>query len=205
MKPNLSSVTLIVVDCVDYDRARLAFDHCRACCDFGEAKLLTHFVKQEPDVIAIPKISSIEQYSHFIMRDLANYVETQHVLVAQWDGFVWHPELWDDEFLKYDYIGAPWPEAVLHPGVPSRFVVGNGGFSLRSKRLQAFLRDDQSITMHRAEDVAICQLNRAYLEAKGFTFAPLELAKKFSWECLERSPAFGVHARIRLTKNPQGV
>ena len=25
------------------------------------------------------------------------------------DGFIVHPEMWRDEFLKYDYIGAPWP------------------------------------------------------------------------------------------------
>jgi hypothetical protein len=200
MKPNLPSVTLIVVDCVDYDRARLAFDHCRLSCDFGQAWLLTHFETKDPWVYSIPKISSIEEYSSFIIKELANYVITDHVLVAQWDGFVWKPELWDDEFLKYDYIGAPWPSNILHPGVPKHFNVGNGGFSLRSKRLQQFLRDDPNITMHRAEDVAICQLNRAYLEAKGFTFAPYELAKKFSWECLPQSPAFGVHARLKLVR-----
>jgi hypothetical protein len=200
MKPNLPTVTLIITDSVDYDRAKLSFEHCRASCNFGEAKLLTHFDTQDSHVVKIPQIKSIEEYSHFMIKDLANYFDTQHVLVAQWDGFVWKPELWDNKFLQYDYIGAPWPESLLFKGVPKHFNVGNGGFSLRSKRLQDFLRDDDKITMHRAEDVAICQLNRAYLEAKGFTFAPFELAKKFSWECLEMSPAFGVHTRLKLIK-----
>lgn len=200
MKPKLSSVTLLIVDCVDYDRAKLAFDHCRFSCDFEQTKLLTHFDVQDPFVVKIPQIKSIEEYSTFMIKDLATYVNTDHVLVAQWDGFVWNPELWEDEFLKYDYIGAPWPEKFLFNGVPTHFNVGNGGFSLRSKKLQDFLQKDINITLHRAEDVAICQLNRAYLEANSFTFAPFDVAKRFSWEYLEMSPAFGVHARLRLVK-----
>lgn len=200
MKPNLSSVTLLIADCVDYERAKLAFNHCQYSCDFGQAKLLTHFDVQDSFVVKIPQIKSIEEYSTFMIKDLASYFDTEHVLVAQWDGFVWKPELWEDEFLKYDYIGAPWPESVLFKGAPKHFNVGNGGFSLRSKKLQDFLQKDSNITLHRAEDVAICQLNRAYLEVKGFTFAPFDVAKRFSWECLEMSPAFGVHARLKLVK-----
>ncbi len=200
MKPKLSSVTLLIADCVDYDRAKLAFDHCRHSCEFGQAKLLTHFDVQDPFVVKIHQIKSIEEYSTFMIKDLATYVDTEYVLVAQWDGFVWKPELWEDEFLNYDYIGAPWPESVLLKGVPKHFNVGNGGFSLRSKKLQDFLQKDPNIILHGAEDVAICQLNRAYLEAKGFTFAPFDVAKRFSWECLEMSPAFGVHARLKLVK-----
>lgn len=200
MKLQLPSITLLVADCVDYDRAKLAFDHCRYSCNFGQAKLLTHFDVQDPFVVKIPQIKSIEEYSTFMIKDLASYVDTEHVLVAQWDGFVWKPELWEDEFLKYDYIGAPWPENVLFKGVPKHFNVGNGGFSLRSKKLQDFLQKDSNIILHRAGDVAICQLNRAYLEAKGFTFAPFDVAKRFSWGCLEMSPAFGVHARLKLIK-----
>jgi hypothetical protein len=198
MRPKLPSVTLVVADSVDYDRAKLAFDHCRFSCEFGQTKLLTHFDVQDPFVVKIPQIKSIEEYSTFMIKDLASYVDTEHVLVAQWDGFVWKPELWEDEFLKYDYIGAPWPESVLFKGAPKHFNVGNGGFSLRSKKLQDFLQKDSNIILHKAEDVAICQLNRAYLEAKGFVFAPFDVAKRFSWECLEMSPAFGVHARLRL-------
>jgi hypothetical protein len=199
-KKKLDNVTLIVVDCVDYDRAKLAFDHCCSYFQFGDAKMLTHFPINDDCIQTIPKISSIREYSTFMVKDLANYFTTEFVLVAQWDGFIWHPEMWDDEFLKYDYIGAAWPAEVLFPGVPTKFNVGNGGFSIRSKRLQDFLRDDDNLTMHHAEDVAICQLNRAYLERCGFTFAPKELADKFSWECGPRMKAFGVHKRIKLVR-----
>ena len=164
--------------------------------------LLTHFEVGDPDVQIIPKIASIREYTNFMVKDLANYFTTDFVLVAQWDGFIWNADMWDDEFLKYDYIGAAWPDSVLFPGVPTKFNVGNGGFSIRSKRLQNFLRDDNNLTMHHAEDVVICQLNRAYLERCGFTFAPKELADKFSWECGPKMKAFGVHARLKLVRAP---
>jgi hypothetical protein len=191
---------LIIADCVDFNRAALSFNHCQADIKFGAAKLLTHFDVDSPLVQKIPQIKSIQEYSNFMIKDLANYFDTEFVLVAQWDGFVWHPELWEDEFLKYDYIGAPWPDSLLTHGAPLKFNVGNGGFSLRSKRLQDFLRDDDNLVMHRAEDVAICQLNRAYLEKCGFTFAPYETAERFSLENGPMVARFGAHARVKLVK-----
>lgn len=72
MRPKLSSVTLIVVDCVDYERAKLALEHCAACCEFNSLKLLTHFDAKDPYVVKVPKISSIEEYSRFMIKDLTN-------------------------------------------------------------------------------------------------------------------------------------
>ena len=197
---SLPNVTLAIVDCVDYARAKLSFDHCRSCMQFGELKFLTHFDEPNQHIEKIPKISSITEYSQFMIKELANYFTTDFVMVAQWDGFIWNPDLWEDCFLDYDYIGAPWPDSLLTHGAPLKFNVGNGGFSIRSKRLQDFLRDDDNITTHRAEDVAICQLNRAYLEKCGFTFAPKEIAERFSLENGPMVPRFGAHARIRLVK-----
>jgi hypothetical protein len=198
---NLENVSLVVVDCVDYDRAKLSIDYCRSKLNFGEVKLLTHFEIDDTVIEKIPKITSIDEYSQFMVRDLANHFIKDFVLVAQWDGFIWHQELWDDEFLKYDYIGAPWYPDMLQSGVPKHFLVGNGGFSLRSKRLQEFLRDNfNNLLWHKAEDVVICQYNRNYLESNGFVFAPHHIAEKFSKENGPMDPAFGVHARLKLVK-----
>lgn len=41
--------------------------------------------------------------------ELGDYIETDFVMLVHYDGFIVHPELWRDEFLDYDYIGAPWP------------------------------------------------------------------------------------------------
>ena len=194
----LPQVTLVVIDCVQYERARKSLIHCSSSIQFGSVKLLTHFERDDPYVVRIDQITSIEQYSDFVINRLHNYVDTDYVLVAQWDGFVWHPELWTNEFLQYDYIGAPWPTSLLGQGIPKHYNVGNGGFSLRSKRLIEFLANNPNLTHHKFEDVMISQWNRAYLEASGFKFAPESLAKQFSLENGPLEPAFGSHARIKL-------
>lgn len=198
MKLQLPGVTLIIVDGVEFARAKTALLHCTSLCDFADAKILTHLPAEDHFRHQIKPIESIYDYSEFVIKELANYFTTSHVLMAQWDGFVWQTAMWSDEFLQYDYIGAPWPDKFLVKGIPRHFNVGNGGFSLRSRRLQEFLRDDPNIIVHKVEDVAICQLNRAYLEVKGFTFAPAEIARRFSWELLDQQPAFGAHGRLRL-------
>ncbi|MFZ6848348.1 DUF5672 family protein [Undibacterium sp. RuRC25W] len=72
-------------------------------------------------------------------------------------------------------------------------LVGNGGFSLRSKKLQTYLKNSTSeITEN--EDVIICQLRRSELEKQGFKYAPLDIATKFSWEWAGNpGRAFGQH------------
>jgi hypothetical protein len=197
----LDNVSLVIVDCVNYDRAKMSLDYCMKRVKFGEVKFLTDFDVVDPLIEKISKISSIEKYSEFIIKDLANYFTKDFVLVAQWDGFVRDANMWDDEFFKYDYIGAPWDPILLDSSVPKSYTVGNGGFSLRSKRLQEFLRDNHNnLIYHKFEDVSIGQINRAYLEENGFTFAPEELAKKFSLETGPMRDSFGCHGRFILEK-----
>ena len=182
-------ITVLIVDCVDYDRAKLALDHCSY---FGKPVLLSHFNG------TIPKISSKQEYSNFMIKEVANYFDTEHVLIIQWDGWILNPDKWEDEFLNYDYIGAPWPVELLGTGVCPEYTVGNGGFSLRSKALCKFL---QTLPLQDLpEDVLICQIYRPLLEQVGFKFAPEDVAQRFSNECGAYYPSFGQHARNKLVK-----
>ena len=115
--------------------------------------------------IQIPRLGSRAEYSRFMLRDLARHVTTSHALCVQWDGFVLDGGAWDPEFLDHDYIGAPWP----HFGDGHN--VGNGGFSLRSRRLLEACRDLPFDGTH-AEDVMICRHWRPELERRGLRFAP---------------------------------
>lgn len=196
----LDRVTLAIVDCRAYRPARRVLQHCINMCEFADAKLLTHFETepQDPYLVSIPEITCIEEYSYFMVKRLADYVSTEFVLVAQADGFVMNPWAWTDEFYEYDYIGAPWHVHQLKPGADPSHLVGNGGFSLRSKRLCDFLRDDPTIKETHPEDVVICQKQRFYLEKHGFKFAPVELAYRFSCENYFWNGAFGQHAYFLL-------
>ena len=55
----------------------------------------------------IPRLKNINDYSKFIVYDLAGYIKTNYALVVQYGGYVLRPEKWSDKFLSYDYIGAP--------------------------------------------------------------------------------------------------
>ncbi|OIN00743.1 hypothetical protein A9236_05900 [Polynucleobacter sp. QLW-P1DATA-2] len=144
--------------------------------------------------IEIPKLVSNNDYGSIVLDEIPKYVREDHFLIIQWDGFPLFPQNWSDEFLKYDYIGAP-----LLDGW-----VGNGGFSLRSQRLiQALTRlgvgIDKSICRDQPEDEIICTKYRAQLEAEGIKFAPLEVAEKFSFQIgAVRTNMLGFHSADNL-------
>lgn len=70
-----------------------------------------------------------------LVGNLHTRFKTPYVLTIQDDGFPLRSGL--EEFVgKWDYIGAPWVRHNTYFDVyPRKYCVGNGGFSLRSKRL----------------------------------------------------------------------
>ena len=200
MKLQLPNITLAIVDCVDFKRAWGVVNHCAQLCDFGALKILTHFEDYcGKCIIPIKQITSIAEYSQFMIRDLNVHIDTEFVLVVQHDGFIVNPNAWDEEFLRYDYIGAPWHEDHLGPNTDPRYRIGNGGFSLRSKKLLDFLAHDSRFeNLTKPEDVTIGQIHRGYLEENGFSFPSIELARKFSNENYAWDQSFGQHCHFVL-------
>jgi glycosyltransferase involved in cell wall biosynthesis len=116
-------------------------------------------------------------YSRFMLKELTKYFDTSHVLTTHADGYVLNWRGWSEEYLKYDYIGATW----LYKDGKN---VGNGGFSLRSKKLCDILANNfiEPEHMH-PEDHCICRTYRKSLEDNfGIKFAPEDVANKFSIE-----------------------
>ena len=150
-----------------------------------------------------------DDVNYTCLRVIPRVVATDFTLVVQWDGFAVNAEAWDRRFFRYDYVGACW----LWMWGGSRFshwrgpIVGNGGFSLRSRRLfdallkidlkwrpeewQADPRIDQpeffvtgaNNAKHIPEDLIISLWYRKTLETEfGIKFCPPRLANKFSVE-----------------------
>ena len=139
----------------------------------------------------IDPINSLKDYSDFIIYKLHEYIETTHVLIVQWDGFVIKSKKWTNDFMKYDYIGAPFvPRGddfnYCRDMNGNFYSVGNGGFSIRSKRLleapNKFNLEDNFRYTKNHEDGFFSVLHREFLESKGYNWAPLELAREFSIE-----------------------
>ena len=132
---DLPGVTLCCVDTANPALALRALRRSTSGIRFARTLLLTDRVQAAEDIEVriIAPLASREAYSAFVLKTLCTHVATAHVLLMQWDGFVFNPEAWRDEFLACDYLGAKW-----FWGEPTRRV-GNGGFSLRSRKLLAFL------------------------------------------------------------------
>lgn len=188
---DLPQVTLVAVSSVNIAATVQAM---MASCQhirFAACKLLTHIPpRQIPDgidVIEVPEIASALAYSQFMLGSLADHITTSHCLIVQWDGHVIRPEMWDQRFLEYDYIGASWPQFT------DGHDVGNGGFSLRSRKLIEACSAPQFAQSH-PEDVAIGRGNRDWLESRGMKFAPRSVADCFSAERAGNAAhSFGYH------------
>lgn len=185
---NLPQVTLIAAASIRVPETVKALQYSRRGLHFAETILFTDQKpkKLPPDIrwVEIPSMRSIDDYSRFILYEAWRYIKTSHVLVVQWDGYVVNPEQWKNHFLKYDYIGALWPEYLDFRDAKGRLCrVGNGGASLRSRRLMEF-PTTHSISWEPGEneDVFLCCKERVELEEHGFCFADKETAAHFSQE-----------------------
>lgn len=189
----LNDLTIVCIDCYNYGKAVSALQKCNEKVKSSRTVFLTDIDVEVDGIetILIPSIRSKEEYSLFCIKELNKYVDTSHCLVVQWDGYILDDNAWKEEFLEYDYIGAPW----LYSDGRN---VGNGGFSLRSKRLLDILATDDFISALHPEDDAICRTYRPYLEEiHGIKFAPQELAESFSYELREpNQKTFGFHGNF---------
>ncbi|MCW2411759.1 MULTISPECIES: DUF5672 family protein [unclassified Sphingobium] len=191
----LPDVTLCAITSVNVEATVAALQRCLSAVDFAECLLFTDLPVDKPGirVVPIPSLDSAEAYSLFILRELPAHIRTNHVLTVQWDGFILNSAAWRAEFLDYDYVGATWPQ------FQSGNRVGNGGFSLRSKRLlQACL--DPSFRASHPEDLAVCRENHALLvERHGLRFAEEDVADRFAYERTRvRGPTFGFHGVFNM-------
>lgn len=187
----LPQVTLCAVSSVNVTATIQALEASLSQIDVAAALLLTdHPVTPDhPGITVVPiaPITSVLAYSDFILTQLVDHVETSHCLTIQWDGHVLDASRWNPDFLAYDYIGASWPQ------FDDGHDVGNGGFSLRSRRLMELCRDPAFQLSH-PEDVAIARINRNWLEAQGMCFAPRVLADRFAAERAgDVAASFGYH------------
>jgi hypothetical protein len=127
--------------------------------------------------------------------ELGDHIKTDFALIVHADGFVVHPEMWRDEFLDYDYIGAPWPLPPEGDTTTYRDINGNicrvgNSAGIRSKRLMDFPKKANIPwegeyaygQMWYYEDGFICCKIRHLLEKEGMRIAPIDVAKYYSHE-----------------------
>ncbi len=202
-KLHLPQVTLVAVTGIDIKKTLYALWRSQISIMFKRVLLITdnkldfYSKKIEVELTDNYILDSIDAYSKFIVFELYKHIDTEFVLIVQADGYVLHSKKWNNNFLEYDYIGAPWrikQDAYIDP-FENHQRVGNGGFSLRStKLLKTPLSHNVEWDINhnnfynhmginsQAEDGIICIHNRHIYEKAGNNFAPLKIALKFSCE-----------------------
>ena len=211
-KLDLPDVTLISATSSEMDEAQISMRISLHNINFGKSKLLCSSPPKQkyPDIeyISIPPLISVDSYNKLIFQDLHKYFETSHCLIVQADSFVVNSNLWKKEFLEYDYIGGPWPDKIqVNPKLLldlKKNPVGNGGFSLRSRKLAVETAKINFETLNfpmKAEDIVICHFLYKEMVDKGILFAPPKLAAQFSMENIDGlydqnvDSVFGFHGK----------
>lgn len=180
--------------------------------DFNFAKTL--FLTCTPKENINSKITQIKisklnyyEYNKFCLEQMTDYVDTDYCLIIHDDGFIVNPHLWTDDFLKYDYIGAPWYVGINRglTWLQDRHnLVGNGGFCIRSKKLMNEAKIlSKEYTDPIPEDFWLCSTNYYRLIDKGIIFADINTASKFSTEAIsDQYPnlknSLGFHGKFHI-------
>lgn len=169
------------------------------------------FCKDQPRDMILPnldwkpyRVGGKDSAGYFQMWQLNKYIETDLTISCQWDGFAINPQNWSNEFMDYDYIGAPFAEnPVAQIFLPRlRHRVGCGAFAIRSKKwLELATRATQY--MGESEDMFCTQSNRKHFVRNGCKIAPVEIAGRWamewplpSWPELTLEQAFGFHGYL---------
>lgn len=182
--------------CVNFGKfidAMNVVDHCRKVFKFDHVTIIHPAPWKIIEVET--RVAKSSNQNECWIKELPEAVKCEHVISVQWDGYIVNPEKWTDEFLEYDWIGAPWRLENL----PNKnWRVGCGGFCLFSKRLSDIW--SHFIEPHEAHDWSLGALYRDKFEAVGMKYAPIEVAAKFSKEMdlddmeIPEGSTFGFHS-----------
>ena len=193
-KLKLPNVTLAAMTSVKLYETIKALEYSMQEIEFGDVVLITHrkpfFLPKGIHYKHTSKLRDIDAFNYKAVYELTDYIDTDYVLLVQYDGFVVHPESWQDEFLDYDYIGSPWPlpdRADAYRDSKGNICRVGNSVSIRSKRLldfprQARLKWERMEDGFYNEDTFLCCKNRNIIEEAGMRFAPIEVAKYFGHE-----------------------
>lgn len=202
-KIKLSNVTLFVTAGPDLELTFESFKRCMDVIEFGGAIFFSEGrIEQTPEWARnatryINKTGSAQASGFHYFKELPKLMKTTHMLTVDWDAGIIHPEVWTNEFLEYDYIGARWP------WLPKGMNIGNGGFCLMSKKLLESVSALPNFLESTCLDGDIGQRFRPKLESDyGIKFASEDLAGKFSYERdIPCAPTFGYHGFFNMPRH----
>lgn len=191
----LENITLIALTSIRIPQVIKALEYSCRGIQFGAVKLasdvkpenLPSFIKHE----YTERSSNIDEWNYNIIYNLSKHIETDYAILIHDDGFIVNPESWRDEFLEYDYIGAPWAlpsDDYSYRDINGEIVRQGNSVSLRSKKLidlpNKLNLEWRAFYGFTNEDGFICAHYRHKYIEEGCKFADLDVAKYFSHETM---------------------
>lgn len=191
----LPKITLIAVDDNVEGIIKAADISCHMI-EFAAVKLLSCTPSKDKRVIPIRKLGSKKEYSAFLLKEIVDYIDTPYFIVIQTDGYIINYQAWTDDFYSVDFVGACWS------WYSDSYRCGNGGCSMRSRRLHEITKNDPNIVLtndhiitNYAEDHNLGKIYRKYLEhVHNIKFASDQLCNKFSIEAWMKPPPLNKYA-----------
>ena len=192
---NLENITLVILSSIKLEKSIKALEYSCRDIKWGAVKLVSDTKPDNlPDFIQhefCPKMSNIDEWSYAAIYELPKHVETDYCMLIHDDGFVVNADSWREEFLDYDYIGAPWPmpqDDFSFKAKDGELIRVGNSVSLRSKKLLDLPIDLnlewKAFHGYYNEDGYICvNYRHKYLE-NGMKFANIDVAKHFSHESM---------------------
>lgn len=173
----LPEITLVAVTDINIPAHKEALDKSCEGIEWGAVTLLT------------PELGSIDAWNKYIIYELYSYISTEFCMLIHSDGYVINPHVFQEGFLDYDYVGAPWPlpiDEYSYRTPRGELVRVGNSVSLRSKKILELPTklglEWKSYYGNTNEDGFLCVHNRDSLKENGMKFAPLEVAVHFSKE-----------------------
>lgn len=194
---SLPTVSIVCVATKGVEASLKALLYSSKDIQFNTVKLVSPYDPGCPGNIIweyIDPFSHVDEWCKYIFYNLWKHVDTDYCILIHDDGFIVNPQSWTNEFLNYDYIGAPWP--IIPPFYTNKhngqvYRVGNS-VSLRSRKIMKlpteldlpWVRLDVTPTYpgNFNEDVMIGVYWRHLFEEHGCKYPSVELAAQFSRE-----------------------
>ena len=207
-KLKLPTVTLAAYTSIRIEQTIKALEYSCKDIDFGDVVIISDVEQKDlPTGIRYsnsPRSSNIDEWNYNIIYDLPNHINTDFVILIHDNGFIVNPKAWREDFLKYDYIGAPWPlptDSFSYRDIDNKIIRVGNSVSLRSKKLLEIPIKENLEWMpfhgYTNEDGFICVNYRHKYIENDCIFADIDIAKYFSHETeipeIEGTEPFAFH------------
>ena len=181
------------------------FNQIKSICDSISSEIEVRLIDDE--YILWGKNINRNSYNNLLLNlKFWDNIDCEKVLIYQTDSFIF--KQFDNSFLEWDYIGAIWGPSKHSEHIKKNHNLnidvnlGNGGLSLRTvSAIKEILNTyspsiNNNYTGKKNDCKLMCEdifFSYHMINSNKYKIAPLDIAKKFSWEHYYNEDSFGTH------------